>query len=160
MAILILGSGLFLDAAPPPDPDLTRRAAIGLALFVLGLIVLAAVVATGFITPAAPIVGGAVATLFGLIGMIAAYVESALTRGLDALGLSDTAQAYVTNWLVTGAVLTIGVLMLIAGLVLGGTRRRAAAAVVPPAGRPPAGPPHQFGPPPGGAAPPGGPADR
>lgn len=126
LAVLIGGSGLFLDAAPPPDLDLTRRAALGLVLFIIGAVVLVAVMATGLIAPSAPIVGGVVATLFGLIGALSVYVEQILARVMDTVGLPDIAQAYITNWVVTGAALTIGLLMLVGGLVISATRRRVA----------------------------------
>lgn len=125
LALVIAGSGLFLDVSPPGDPDFSRRAALGLVLFIVGLIVVVAIVATGLITAAAPIVGGVLATLFGLAGAIGAYVDDLLVRGLDSVGLSDTAQAYVTNWIVTGAALTIGALLLAGGLVMGMIDRRA-----------------------------------
>lgn len=120
--VLLLGQSRIL-AAQLPDWDASVDVT-GIVLVVLGLLGLAWVALLAVWTPAAPITGGIVLTVAGVVALVAPdLVQTQTLRVLDSQGWQTTI-TQVTVAGTSGTLIVAGFLVLVAGLVAALAHRR------------------------------------
>lgn len=119
VSLVIAGSGLVYEHTRTFTSGVDGG---GITLLVLGVVVLGAVVVAGAWAPATPVLGGLVVSFFGVVGLLSTDVVETVSDTLP----SDTDRGYLYSWVALGAMLTLGLLLLAAGLACSLARRRRA----------------------------------
>ena len=93
----------------------------GITLLLIGVLVLGVVIALGAWSPAAPIFGGVLVSFVGIVGLLSNdFIDS-----VSDLLPSRSDASYLYSWIGLGAMLTLGLLLIAAGVGCALSRRRA-----------------------------------